>query len=321
MRPWLLPLGLLFPLVLPSTALAQEGDCPPGSWFCEEVDLEPPPLEEGDELEPAPAPRAPAARKRRPQPSTNAPGRRPSRPAPAEAGGSTVTVDGSAPVVIVKEAGAPDPQVVVIERRAAEPEPTLEPPPPPPPKKQRRWRETFGLNLRLQGAAFGGADESIAEQSGMGGLGLSLRWRPSPYFAFDVGGDVMGGTDYYGRDRIETALSGSGLLYFNPQNRVQVYGIGGLHVAHAEVEATADSLPMSGWTWTNDSTVSREYVGGHAGLGIEFRVSRLVGLHFDVLGVLRQRVGDGPPEYVSPTGQTTDTSGAGLFRAGINFWW
>jgi len=310
---------LLFPLVLPATALAQEGDCPPGSWFCEEVDLEPPPLDEEDEVEPAPAPRAPAARKRRPQPSTNAPGRRPARPAPAQAGGSTVTVDGSAPVVIVKEPGAPDPQVVVIERRAAEP--ALEPPPPPAPKKQRRWRETFGLNLRLQGAAFGGADESIAENSGMGGLGLSLRWRPSPYFAFDVGGDVMGGTDYYGRDRVETALSGSGLLYFNPQNRVQVYGIGGLHVAHAEVEATADSLPMSGWTWTNDSTIGRDYVGGHAGLGIEFRLSRLVGLHFDVLGVVRQRVGDGPPEFVSPTGQTTDTSGAGLFRGGINFWW
>jgi hypothetical protein len=311
---------LLVPLALPATAHAQEGDCPPGSWFCEEVDLEPPPLDEDDDAdEAAPPPRAEPARTRRPKPARSSASvkRRPATPAEAA---PVTTVDGSAPVVIVKEPGAPDPQVVVIERRAAEPEPALEPPPPPPPKKQRRWRETFGLNLRLQGAGFGAADESLAEETGMGGIGLSFRWRPSPYFAFDFGGDVMGGTDYYGFDRVETTLSGSGLLYFNPQHRVQVYGIGGLHATHAEVEGFRDG-DLDGWTWMHDETVGRDYVGGHAGIGVEFRVSRLVGLHMDLIGIVRERVGDGPPEFVNADGRTTDTSGAGLFRAGINFWW
>ena len=56
---------------------------------------------------------------------------------------------------------------------------------------------------------------------------------------------------------------------------------------------------------TNTSSIPLQELSG-----VLAAPERLVGLHFDVLGVVRQRVGDGPPEFVSPTGQTTDTSGA-----------
>ena len=62
--------------------------------------------------------------------------------------------------------------------------------------------------------------------------------------------------------------------------------------------------------------------GAHGGLGIEFRLSRHVGLHLDALALIREKVDDGPPEFIdADTGETSNTSAAGLFRAGVNFWW
>jgi opacity protein-like surface antigen len=320
MRPWLLSASLLVPLTLSAPALADD-DCPPGSWFCEEVEVPKPNLDaedggddgasgaqadDGGDAEPKPKKKKKTKKKKK------------ATQVEAEGDSKTVVVEGNGggeTVVIVRQ--QPGQRVVVVGEDG---EPLAAPPPPPEPKKKRarRWRERFGLNLRLEGAAFLARDEG----AGLGGLGASFRWRPSPYFALDVGTDIVGGVDYDGNDRIEVAGSLSGIVYFNPQHVVQVYGIGGLHMAHAEVDTSYDYCAYSycdfGW---NDS-IGRDYVGAHAGLGVEFRLSRHIGLHMDALGLIREKVDDGPPEFVdSRTGETTNTSGAGLFRAGINFWW
>jgi hypothetical protein len=183
-------------------------------------------------------------------------------------------------------------------------------------KRARRWRETFGLNLRVEGAAF--IPQSVySDAGGLGGLGASFRWRPSPYFAFDVGTDVVGGTDYNGNSRLEIAGSLSGLVYFNPQHRIQVYGIGGVHAAHAGVDR--EIYFDAGF----NGSETYDYVGFQAGLGLEFRLARHFGLFADALAVVRREVNDdNRPEFYNPeTGETTDTSGAGLMRAGATFWW
>jgi hypothetical protein len=63
----------------------------------------------------------------------------------------------------------------------------------------------------------------------------------------------------------------------------------------------------------------------HLGLGLEFRIGRKTALNFDVLGFIRGRT-DSRAEYeyefVDPeTGRGTNTSGGGLFRGGITFYW
>jgi hypothetical protein len=40
------------------------------------------------------------------------------------------------------------------------------------------------------------------------------------------------------------------------------------------------------------------------------------------MALIRTRVDSDVPEYYDPeTGQGTNTSGAGLFRTGVTFWW
>jgi len=320
MRRWLLTASFLFPLSMSSTAFAQE--CPPGSWFCEEVKVQVGPKSvkvgadddaaepadpdekrvaadpDGDELAADPDESPKAAKKKRKAKKVKKKKR--------------VEIDADADietdadtVVIVKKRKS---KVVVVEE--AEDGPTRK-------KVKRRWRERFGLNLRLEGAAFMSRDDDGV--AGMGGVGASFRWRPSPYFAFDLGTDLIGGTDYNGDDRVEISGALSGIVYFNPQHRVQVYGIGGVHLTHASVDKTNSYDHTTTWS---DDTVSRNYFGGQGGLGLEFRISRHFGMFVDGLAIVRKRIDSNEPEFVNAaTGETTNTSGAGLFRTGVNFWW
>lgn len=313
MRRWLAPACFLALLTAPSFAFAEGSNCPPGGgWFCEDVappaaaddDADLP--DEADPTEDAPAqePKKKVKKKIRVKRSK----------ANAAAAGQRVDVQGQGgSVVIVKD---PSQRVVIVNGES-----TDVPPPPAAPKKkkQRRWRETVGLNLRLEGAGFANAYDS--GPVGMGGLGASFRWRPAPAFALDVGTDFLGGEDYYGNSRFESALSASAMVFFNPQHRVQVYAIGGVHGSHAEVDTNScGNYPTYYCDFTSD--VSHNYLGGHLGLGLEWRVARHVGLDFDALGLIRHRVGDGPPEFVDPeTGRSTDTSAGMLARAGVTFWW
>lgn len=303
MRRWLAPACFLLVLSPSAVALA-DGDCPPGSWFCEEAKVKPPPQaqqDEADEQETATTPQdAPLPKKKHKKKAPDA----------QAAGSGGVELHTQGPVVIYTQG---QPQVQTQPAPQAQAMPAA--PPPPPAKKKRRWRERFGINLRGEGAAFASA---YGGTTGMGGVGLSFRYRPVPAFALDVGGDILGGKDYYKQPRIESAFSLTGMLYINPGSRVQVYGLGGLNLTHAEIDTGYTSGFYSSW----QSTSSHDYIGGHAGVGLEFRVSRHVGLDIDGVGLIRHRIDGGPAEFQDPkTGRTTDTSGAGLFRGGITFWW
>jgi len=299
----------LFAVVVatPVTALAQDPNCPPGAWFCEPTEVPPAPAAEEAE---APAADAPA----------EAPLPRPGKPAakhPRQAAAPP-------PVVIYQQSPTSPPPQVVIVAPGGEPPPrvivrTVPPPPPAPPKF--RWRPEWGVNLRLEGVTLG-KHRGAAEDAGMGGLGVSLRYRPVPGFAFDVGVDVLGGTDYNGYERTEVPLSLNGILYVNPRSRVQFYFMGGLHASHAEVNVPT-TLTVDGESSESLQPTEYDYFGGQGGVGLEFRVSRRVALNIDALAFIRNRTDDGgTPEFTDPeTGRTTDTSGGGLFRGGITFYW
>jgi opacity protein-like surface antigen len=292
----------------PSAVALADGDCPPGSWFCEETNVKAPPQaqqqDEADEQETATTPQdAPLPKKKHKK--KKAP------PTDVQAGQGGVELHTQGPVVIYTQ-GQPQVQTPPAAPQA---QAMPAPPPPPPAKKKRKWRERFGLNLRGEGAAFASA---YGGTSAMGGIGLSYRYRPVPMFALDIGGDVLGGKDYYKNARIESAFAVTGMLYLNPGSHVQVYALGGLNLAHAAI----DNGYRNGFYDTWETTQSHDYIGGHAGLGLEFRVSRHVGLDVDGIGLIRHRIDGGPAEFQDPkTGRTTDTSAAGLFRGGITFWW
>jgi opacity protein-like surface antigen len=315
----LLTASFLFPLSMSSTAFAQE--CPPGSWFCEEVKVQVGPKSvkvgadddadadakqvaadpDDDELAADPDESPKAAKKKRKAKKVKKQ-KRVDIDADADA---DTTVDADADTVIIVKKRKP--KVVVVEEEDT----------PARRKVKRRWRERFGINLRLEGAAFmKGNDDGVA---GMGGVGASFRWRPSPYFAFDLGTDLIGGSDYNGDDRVEISGALSGMVYFNPQNRVQVYAIGGVHLSHASIDKTNNYDHTMTWS---DDTESRNYFGGQGGLGLEFRIARHFGMFVDGLAIVRKRIDSEEPEFVNAsTGEVTNTSGAGLFRTGVNFWW
>jgi opacity protein-like surface antigen len=280
---------------------AHDAGCPPGSWFCADPNVLTPPQRvtagrgRARRSSPDDAPEAADA-----TPVKKVKKRKKKRVIVEE---DDVEVDGEETVVVVKKKKHRKAKPAV---EAVGPKGKV--------KKQRRWRERFGLNLRIEGAAFAGRYENVV---GMGGAGASFRWRPSPYFAFDIGADIIGGRDYNDDERIEFSGALSGMVYFNPQHRVQVYGIGGIHLSHAEVE-TWDNTMVDDWT----TSESRNYFGGHGGLGIEFRISRHFAMFVDALALIRTRIDDDQPEFRNPsTGEGTNVSGAGLFRTGVTFWW
>ncbi|MCC6554283.1 MAG: hypothetical protein IT372_14975 [Polyangiaceae bacterium] len=303
----------LFALALttPLTALAQDPNCPPGAWFCEATEVPQPPADGPDADAPgAVAPAAPAPPPHaRPGHST---AKAPPRQAPAPP-----------PVVIYQSPSSPPPQVVIVAPGGQPPPGVVvrTPPAPPPPPPKPRWREEWGINLRVEGIALG-KDRGSGEHDGMGGVGLSFRYRPVPAFAFDVGVDVIGGVDYNGYERTEIPLSLNGILYVNPRSRVQFYFMGGIHASHAEVDVPT-TLEADESGPDSIEPTQYDYFGGQGGIGLEFRLSRRVALNIDALAFVRKRTDDGTtPEFTDPeTGRTTDTSGGGLFRGGISFYW
>ncbi len=118
------------------------------------------------------------------------------------------------PVVVYQ----PPPSTVVIQPREA----------PPPyvyvPKKAVPHRE-WGINLHVGGLMVGKGREN---DTGMGLVGLGLRFRPVPAFAVEADLDFAGGRDYNGFRRKETAFGLNGLVFLNPRNKTQVYLLGGI---------------------------------------------------------------------------------------------
>lgn len=312
MRRCLTPVVFAAAMSMSLPALAQ--NCPPGAWFCEQAEVQTPP---------APA-QAPTQRQAPPQINQDDDDDAvQAAPPPAMR---------SAPPVVVYQPvpAAPTTRVIIIAPGyggggyyAPYPRAVVRTPPPPapaPPKPKWHGNTKWGLNLRVEGMTFG-KNEKAAEDSGMGGLGVSLRYRPIPHFAFDVGIDVIGGTDFNGFQRTETPLTLSGMIFLNPRSPVQLYLLGGMHFSRAKVTSDFSSPLLSA---KEDGTFQAEYsyFGGQAGAGLEFRVSRHVALNIDVVGFMRKRTDDGRiPEYLDPDKGTTNSSGGALLRGGLTFWW
>lgn len=245
-------------------------DCPPGGWFCEEGEA---PTEE-----PAAPPEDPIpAEPEKPETTKPAEPEKPPEAAP------------KSDRIVVAPGEEPKERVVVVRKRA------------------RRERPEWGVNLRLISALMG--SEKNPEAS-MGGAGFGLRYRPDPHFSFDFGLDFVGGTDFQGKQRSETAFTTNGLIFFNPKDLLQVYTLAGFGLSGARVEGAASSYG---------------YFGAQLGIGVEARLARSVAVGVDVLGFVRGRTDDRSayePEFVDPaTQRTTNSSGGGLMRAGLTFYW
>lgn len=305
--------------------------CPPGA-FCEDTTVEPPteaaPAEEGSGEESA-APEESAPSEGEAEASTPAEG---TEPTAAEKGGPVTVVlppaedpnkprtftyhpdpDGGPGQVIIYEDGDAPPHLqgegVRVRKKVRTRRKRLQ--------RHRRW----GMNLRVDGVLLPQYNEDATNDTGMAGLGLSLRYRPTPMFALDFAADFLGGIDANGLERQEIPLALSAMLYANPRNVVQFYMFGGINWAFARV--FADQVEPNLAEGNQDEYT---YFGGHAGLGLEFRVSKLVGINVDGLAFVRTRTdddGDGLyPEFYNPrTQEASNSSAGGLLRAGVTFWW
>jgi hypothetical protein len=186
------------------------------------------------------------------------------------------------------------------------------------PKKAPSKKE-WGLNLHVGGAMLGSGK---SDNAGMGLVGLGLRFRPIPNAAMEGTLDFAGGKDYNGFDRTETAFTLNAIWFLNPKNVVQVYLLGGFGWSWANVQGGPS--PLSNPYMSGPGSHEYAYFGIQSGIGLEFRLSKLIALNFDVRGILRGRIDDhsySQPEYVSGDGRATNTSGAGLFQGGLTFYW
>ncbi len=234
-----------------------------------------------------------------------------------------VVVQPQPPVVIVEpQQPVPPPPPVMIQPQPQPPMVIVQPAPPPPPPQQiyvapmpqrplvrredRFPYSSIGLHLHLDGLA--------GEDLGMGGGGAALRLRPLPHIGVDLGASLYGGQDWNGLDRVEVPIQADVLFFFNPYHRFQVYaliGVGG-SFSHAE-----------GYNVRLNTFEDRDYahLGGEVGLGLEWRISRVFAMNIDGRAFIRHRVDNNPnPEFVSESGQQTDTSGGFVGRVGMTFY-
>jgi hypothetical protein len=154
--------------------------------------------------------------------------------------------------------------------------------------------------------------KDAAPDAGMGGIGFSLRPRPSPYFAIDFGIDFIGGRDFNGDKRSESSFTVNPMLFLNPRNKVQIYLFAGLGAGGARVERS------------NGVERAYRYIGADAGAGLEFRFWQHLAFSGDLLAFVRDRtdVGGNAPEFIEPgTRRYTDSSAGALFRLGGTYYW
>lgn len=341
MRRYLTP-ALIVAAVLsqPLTAFA---DCPSnGGWFCQADDAatDPEAAPETDAIPPPPLADSLPVPEEDPAPTHARDGRMP--PPPVVVYQPKPSATPRAQIIIVAPGGtrvirrAPPPPVrrsPVYVRKTRVNATTFSSVRP----MQSRWKSEWGFNARLEGVGFGGdRDSSMAasRDAGMGGFGVSLRYRPWAHFAFDAGFDIVGGTDFNGFERVETPFSLNGMIYFNPRSRSQFYVIGGVNWSRASVHSDEPSPLL---TASNDGGygASYKYFGGQLGVGLEFRLSKRLAFNVDVLGFMRSRTdvddndkhhgastNNTAPEFINAdTGQTSNKSGGGLFRGGLTLWW
>jgi hypothetical protein len=154
--------------------------------------------------------------------------------------------------------------------------------------------------------------------AGMGGGGAGLRFKPTPRFGVEADLDFLGGTDYQGYARGETAFSFNGLVFLNPRSMAQIYLLAGLGGSTAHVTCDpANGCPGGSY----DAQYS--YFGGLVGMGLELRLGRVLALNADLRGFLRTRtdsLAQTQPEFVDANGRSTNTSAGALLSAGMTFY-
>jgi len=293
--------ALALVLAVPAVAAAQtapshaQASCPPGSWFC----TEPPqqqatptpagglqPLPDPDESTQAPATHHDSGVTYQPAPQTQAP-----------------------PPVVVYQ---PPPPVMVVRPEAPAPYEYH-----PPRHESVTPPHEWGLNLHLEGAMIG---HGYAGDTGMGGGGFGLRFKPNRYFGLEADVDFVGGHDYQADQRNETAFTLNALMFLNPKSRAQIYMLAGVGWSGAHV--------------TNDPAVTNNpldaqynYFGGQFGMGLELRLTRVLAFNVDVRGFIRGRtdnLAQTQPEFTRTDAygytQTTNTSGGGLLTGGMTLY-
>lgn len=187
---------------------------------------------------------------------------------------------------------------------------------PPPPEPDPDTRSELGFNVHFGIGLFG---PGASDKAALGGAGLALRYRPLPLFAVDFGFELLGGTDYNGNNRGEQAFVTNGVLFVNPRDRVQAYVLAGFNVGGAQAR-----IESFGGRPVPEHDTSYTYFGAQGGLGVEWRFAEYtaVGADFELFTRTRLDSDDhGEPEYEDPTTHlVTNSSGGGLFRAGVTFY-
>jgi hypothetical protein len=173
------------------------------------------------------------------------------------------------------------------------------------------WRSNIMVG---GGAAIGGTYLSGRSPGQPGVIGLAAavgRIRGAGHFGGEVSVGVAFGRDWNGDARFEIPFTLSGLVYFNPQHRVQAYAVFGALGSVAGVAYSNVNRAAHG----GRRDASYSYVGGQLGLGLEYQVSSRFVLFADARGFVRTRVDDDTlsnPEFSrnlpDGTTQTTNTS-------------
>jgi hypothetical protein len=206
------------------------------------------------------------------------------------------------PVVVYQPAPPPPARVVVVTEVQPQPRPA-------PRYRLEPVRLGVGVHGRLGGM--------ISDRVQMGGIAGAFRIRPNDgHLAVDLGVGIYGGQDYHGNDRVEVPLTADLLLYVNPQNRLQLYGVLGVGASFA-------SIDDGGWRGTFDEDdMHSTYLGGQLGVGLELRLSRWFAINGDIRGFVRERVDStsNRPEFTAADGRTTNTSGGAVGNIGATIY-
>ncbi|MGA7121966.1 MAG: outer membrane beta-barrel protein [Polyangiaceae bacterium] len=309
-KSFLASVALTSMLAVPGVAAAQSAPaggvpCAPGSWFCTQAPRLPPP---------PPAPVRPV-----PQPTESLE----TLPPPADA------PDPEPPPAppVTRRPRRPPPPIVVYEPPPPPPV-ALERPGPPPYEYYHPRRQSvsppheWGLNLHFEGAMIGNGAQGNA---GLGGVGAGLRFKPTRSFGIEGDLDFVGGTDYQGDKRDETAFTLNALLFLNPQSHAQIYLLAGIGWSGAHVTCDSCATPIDN---------HYDYFGGQAGGGLELRLTRVLAFNIDIRGFIRGRtdsLAQTQPEFDSPAGcssnpsatgtcRTTNSSGGALMTGGMTLY-
>ena len=182
------------------------------------------------------------------------------------------------------------------------------------PSKRRAPKRRFGVNAHANFALLGN-DPYAHESASMQGAGAALRFRPMKMLGIDTGFEFIGGRDWNGDRRFESALLVHALLFVNPADRLELHVLSGFGLSQAFVR---DSGSIGIEHRRNG------YFGWDLGFGLDWYATKRVAIGLELLGFVRVRTNDrrDDPEFVDPgTHRATNTSAGGLVRPGVTLYW